>query len=260
MRSWALITGASSGIGRALALELASRGYNLFLTGRDGPSLQQVAAECGQKHHVETAIHVADLADPTAMDGLISALAAGPEDLEFLVNNAGFGVRGEFEKTDLAQELNLLNVHLAATLKLTKALLPKMIERKRGRILNVASVYSFAPVPFQAVYAASKAFLFSFSQSLREELRGSGVSVTALCPGVTRTEFRARAGIEEKNKDAGKSPEAVARIAVEQTLKGKALAVPGLSSRLFVFLARRLPISMVPRVVRLVNRVRGVNE
>lgn len=260
MRSWALITGSSSGIGRALALEFAAHGYNLFLTARDGSSLQQVAAECGQRYHVETGIHVADLTDLTAIDRLISAFAAGPADLQILVNNAGFGVRGEFQKTDLAQELSMLSVQLAATLKLTKALLPKMIERKSGRILNVASVYSFAPVPFQAVYSASKAFLLSFSQSLREELRGSGVSVTTLCPGVTRTQFRVRAGIDEKNKVAGASPEAVARIAVQQTLKGKALVVPGFSSRLFVFFARGLPVPLVPRLVRLVNRARGVNE
>ena len=260
MQNWALITGASSGIGRAVAAELARQGYNLYLTARDEQSLQQVAADCQQRYKIESQIHAADLSRPESVDGLIRAVAAQPSEIEILVNNAGFGVGGEFLKTDLARELDLMNVQLAATLKLTKAVLPQMIARKKGRILNVASVYSFAPAPYQAVYSGCKAFLLSLSESLRVELKGTGVTVTALCPGTTRTRFRARAGIAHRNDAAGASPEAVARVAVRQTLQGKPLVVPGFANKLFVFVTRRLPFSLVPRVVRFINSARGVNE
>jgi len=259
-QKWVLITGASSGIGRAVAFEFAGRGYNLFLTSQDEQPLQQVAADCHRQYNIETQAYVADLSRLESVDGLIRALFALPIEIEFLVNNAGFGVGGEFLKTELAQELNLLNVQLAAMLKLTKAVLPQMRARKKGRILNVASVYSFAPVPFQAVYSACKAFLLTFSESLREELKGTGVTVTTLCPGTTRTEFRARAGIAHRNQAAGASPEAVAKIAVRQTLTGKHLVVPGFANRVFVFCTRRLPVSVVPRLVRFINSARGVNE
>jgi len=259
-QKWALITGASSGIGKAVASELAGKGYNLFLTSIDEQPLKHVAADFHDQYNVETQAYVCDLSRPESVDGLIRALFAPPIEIEFLVNNAGFGVGGEFLKTDLAQELNLLNVQLAAMLKLTKAVLPQMRARKKGRILNVASVYSFAPVPFQAVYSACKAFLLTFSESLREELKGTGVTVTTLCPGTTRTEFRARAGIAHRNQAAGASPEEVARIAVRQTLTGKHLVVPGFANRVFVFFTRRLPVSVVPRLVRFINSARGVNE
>jgi short-subunit dehydrogenase len=259
-QTWALITGASSGIGKAVAFEFAGKGYNLFLTSWDEQPLQQVAADCHQQFNVETQAYVADLTRLESVDGLIQALFAPPIEIEFLVNNAGFGVGGEFLKTDLARELDLLNVQLVAMLKLTKAVLPQMRARNKGRILNVASVYSFAPVPFQAVYSACKAFLLTFSESLRGELKGTGVTVTALCPGTVRTEFRSRAGIAHRNDAAGVTPEAVAKIAVRQTLRGKHLVVPGFASKVFVFFARRLPVSVVPRIVRYINSVRGVNK
>ena len=256
----ALITGASSGIGKALALEFASKGYNLFLTARNEAALLHVAAECAGKFKIETEIYLADFSNLAAVDDLVRVLSASGREFEILVNNAGFGVHGEFAKTELDIELKMLNVQLAAMVKLTKSLLPGMMARKNGRVLNVASVYSFAPVPFQAVYSACKAFMLSFSAALREELKGSGVTVTVLCPGTTQTEFRARAGITEKNKSAGVSAESVAQIAVRETLRGKHLVVPGFSNRLFVFFARRLPFAFVPRVVRFINNARGVNE
>jgi uncharacterized protein len=259
-QTWALITGASSGIGKAVAFELAGRGYNLFLTSQDEEPLQQTAADFHRQFNVETRAYLADLTRLESVCELIHALSVPPIEIEILVNNAGFGVGGEFLKTDLARELDLVNLQLAATLKLTKAVLPQMVARKKGRILNVASVYSFAPVPFQAVYSACKAFLLTFSESLRGELKGTGVTVTALCPGTVRTEFRSRAGIAHRNHSAGATPEAVAKLAVRQTLRGKHLVVPGFSSRVFVFFARRLPISVVPRIVRYINSVRGVNK
>lgn len=257
---WALITGASSGIGKALAYAFAARGYNLFLTARNELSLRQVAADCGAKFSVAAEIHPADLSDLGAVDRLMGALAAPPRRFEILVNNAGFGVHGEFRGTAIDHELGLVNLQVDATLKLTKALLPGMLSRRSGRILNVASLYSFAPVPFQSVYAASKAFMLSFTLALSAELKGSGVTLTALCPGITRTEFRSRAGIADMSGSAGVTAESVAEIAARETLKGRLLVVPGFFNKLFVFLARRLPLPIVLWCVRLINRTRGVHD
>ena len=254
---WALITGASSGIGRALALEFAAGGFNVFLTGRNEAALAEVAAECTNKHRVETEVVPANLASIEGIDDLITALAAGPHRYEVLVNNAGFGIHGDFASSDIDENLQLMNVQLTAALKLTKAVLPAMISGRSGRILNVASVYSFSPVPFQSVYAASKAFLLSFSQSLESELHGTGVTVTVFCPGVTQTEFRTRAGIGEKRKNAGLSAESAARIAYREALRGTHVVVPGLVNRLFVFGSRVLPVGLVPGLVRFINRRRG---
>jgi uncharacterized protein len=184
---WALITGASSGIGKALAFELGAKGYHLFLTARNQAALEQVAADCVKRFQVRTRTHPAELADPQAVDALIVALSGPQYSFELLVNNAGFGLQGDFLTTPLDQELAMVSVQLDAMMKLTKAVVPGMVARGRGSILNVASVYSFAPVPYQAAYGACKAFVWSFSAALREELKRTGVTLTVLCPGVTQT-------------------------------------------------------------------------
>ena len=258
--AWAVITGASSGIGKALALEFAARGYHVFLTGRNESALRTVAAECERQSKVQTRVHVADLANGMQADSLVAALAAEPLEFEILVNNAGFGINGDFVDTDLAAELDMVQVQILSMLKLTKALLPGMLSRRSGRILNVASVYSFAASPHQAVYGACKNFLLSFSTALAEETRGTGVTVTTLCPGVTQTDFRARAGIADHNKAAGISATAVARLAVIDTLRGDTVVIPRFINKLFVFGVRHLPIRVVARVVKFINRQRGVNE
>jgi uncharacterized protein len=132
-----------------------------------------------------------------------------------------------------------------------------MVARRSGRILNVASVYSFSPVPFQSVYGACKAFLFSFSSALQNELLGTGVTITVFCPGVTQTEFRSRAGIGQRRKHSGMTAEAAAHIAYSATLRGKHLVIPGFINRLYVFLAHLLPVQAVPGLVRFINRQRG---
>jgi short-subunit dehydrogenase len=259
-KQWALITGASSGIGRALAYAFAARGYSLFLTARNDLALRQVAAECASRFRVTTEIHPADLSDPQAVGLLVAAFSQMPRAFEILVNNAGFGVHGEFRNTPLDHEIAMIDVQVEAVLKLTKALLPGMISRGSGRILNVASLYSFAPVPYQSVYAASKAFMLSFTLGLSKELKNTGVTLTLLCPGVTQTEFRSRAGITEKSKTAGATAESVAEIAARETLKGELLVVPGFFNKLFVFLARRLPLLLVLYLVTLINRRRGMHD
>jgi short-subunit dehydrogenase len=248
------ITGASSGIGRAIALEFAARGFDLLLTARDEGALERVAAEC-RKHGGGAAVFTADLADAASVDALAIALPG----IDILVNNAGFGVKGDFLKTPLDDELKMLDVQLVAMLKLTKAVLPEMIGKGGGRILNIASVYSYSPVPKQSVYSASKAFLLSFSSALAEEVRDKDITVTVVLPGITQTEFRTRAGIADK-KDSGMTAEEVARIAVKATLKGKHIVVPGAQNKFFVFLARHLPQALMARVVRSINNRRGVNK
>jgi short-subunit dehydrogenase len=250
----ALITGASSGIGRALALEFAAGGFDVFLTGRDLAALEKVAAECQE---VKTEVFVADLADDDSLASLLEAIA--DKHFDVLVNNAGFGVKGNFTDTSQSDELKMLDVQLTAMLKLTKAVLPKMIAQKSGRILNVASVYSFSPVPRQSVYSACKSFIFSFSSSLRAELKEHGISVSVLCPGITQTEFRTRAGIADK-KTSGMTAEAVAKIAYKKTMSGAHLIVPGFANKAFVFLSRHLPFSLQAAMITFINNKRGVNK
>jgi short-subunit dehydrogenase len=248
------ITGASSGIGRAIALEFAARGFGLILIGRDEAALDRTAEKC-RAHGASAGVYIADLADAKAVDELCRALA----NVEVLVNNAGFGIKGDFAETGLDDELRMLDVQLAAMLKLTKAVLPGMIERGKGRILNIASVYSYSPVPKQSVYSACKAFILSFSSALKEEVKGKGITVTVVLPGITQTEFRTRAGIADK-KESGMTAASVAEIAVAAALKGKHIVVPGAQNKLFVFLARHLPPSLMARVITFINNRRGVNK
>ena len=254
---WAIITGASSGIGKALALEFAAGGFNVVLTGRNEQALARVAQECGSRSGVRTQIIPAELSSTPSTDQLIAAIRAQPRRYEVLVNNAGFGINGDFSNTDITGEIDLLNVQLTAALRLTTAVLPDMITRRSGRILNVGSVYCYAPVPFQSVYSACKAFLLSFSAAIRNELAGTGVSVTVFCPGITQTEFRSRAGIAEKKKSSGMTAEDAARIAYQETMRGRAVVIPGAANRLFVLLAKLLPNTSFTGIIRYINRKRG---
>lgn len=252
-RGRVLITGATSGIGRALALEFARRGYPLFLTGRNHVELEKLSTESG----VDTVVHAADLSLPDDRKRLCASIAA--HDIEILVNNAGFGVKGDFADTSLEDELGMLEVQIAAMLELTKAVLPGMRSRRKGSILNVASVYSFSPVPQQSVYAAAKAFIYSFSSSLRDEVKDHGINVSVLAPGITRTNFRTRAGIADK-ANSGLTAEAVSKIAVDELLRGKTLIVPGTSNKIFVFLTRHLPASLSAKLINFINARRGVRK
>ncbi len=257
MSRWAIITGASSGIGKALAFEFAAGGFNLFLTARNETALNEVAAQCRNRHAVETDVFAADLSCTDSMQNLIKTLRDKPHRYEVLVNNAGFGIHGDFTSSDIEQNIQLMSVQLTAAVRLTKAVLPAMRARHSGKILNVASVYSFSPVPFQSVYGACKAFLLSFSTAIQNELEGTGITVTVFCPGITQTDFRSRAGIGEKHRHSGMTAAAAARIAYTATLRGKHIVVPGFVNRLYVLVAHLLPVQMVPRIVRFINRQRG---
>lgn len=254
----ALVTGASSGIGRALALGLARRGYDLVLVGRNTERLSAAAEACRDMGRRTLTLSI-DLSRPEAADAVTRALREYPAmDITVLVNNAGCGVHGPFAATSLDSERAMVELHVGALLGLTKALLPAMLKRGGGRILNVGSVYSMSPVEEQAVYAATKAFMLSFSQSLAAELRGSGVTVTALCPGVTRTEFRERAGIADYGRLSGMSAETVAEAGLDGLMAGRGLVVPGVLNAAFVILARLLGPIGAAVLVRHANRFRGL--
>jgi len=254
---WAIITGASSGIGRALAFEFAAGNFNLLLIARNEKALADVAAQCHAKYGVETEVLAADLSCAERSGALIEQIVAKPHRYEVLVNNAGFGIHGDFGSTDIDQNMRLVNVQISSTLQLTRAVLPGMIARGSGKILNVASVHSFSPVPFQSVYGACKAFLLSFSSALQNEVAGTGVTVTVFCPGITQTEFRSRAGIAQKSKHSGMTAEAAAHFAYVETLRGKHIVIPGFLNRLYVFVVHLLPVQMVPALIRFINRLRG---
>ena len=253
--STAMVTGATSGIGLALARQLAAKNFNLVLIARDASALSRLAAEL-QATGIYVTVIVQDLSRPEAALLIKDELLIHDVAIDLLVNNAGFGVHGAFEETSLALEIDMARVQIDALLGLIKVVLPGMLTRGHGRILNLGSVYSFLPVPFQAVYSASKAFILSFSLALDNEVRGQGVTVTTLCPGITRTAFRRRSGKPDKNK--GMSAEAVAAIGLKALFAGRRVAVPGIVNLLLVWVGRHLPLSMVPRLMRIINTGRGL--
>lgn len=255
----AIITGASSGIGRDLAERLAARKYDLCLVARRESLLRQLAETLESAHAVQCQVFVADLARFDDRERLCAYLAPLGERLEVLVNNAGFGTHGYFHETDLARELELIEVNCAAPVHLTKRLLPGMLARGRGYVLNVGSVAGFAPGPVMAMYYASKAFLMSWSEALWEECQGRGVSVTVVCPGPVRTEFQQVAGLAATARTSGAAPipaGLVAEEGVAAMLRGERLVIPGRDNRVAAFLARFAPRTRVLRKVRAIQEER----
>ena len=246
----ALITGASSGIGRELAKLCAADGFDVILAARRTERLEDLAAELGTAHRVAARPLQVDLSDPEAPGRLFDQLAGTPIDL--LVNNAGFGLRGPFAETDWEAERRMIEVNMTAPAHLTKLFLPAMLQRGSGRILNVASIAGFVPGPFLAMYYASKAFLVSFSHAVANEVKGSGVTVTVLCPGPTRTEFEEAAGVEGSKLFQGDvmSAEAVARVGYDAMMAGKAEVISGTRNRWMMLGARFAPRSMLAEITR----------
>lgn len=231
---WAVVTGASSGLGAIFADQLAERGLPLVLTGRDEARLRAVrervrAASPG----VDVELVVGDLATPSGLEALLEVLGDRPIDV--LVNNAGFGTYGPFSDADPARERGMIGVNVDALVGLTHAVLPGMLARGRGGILNVASTIAFQPAPYQAGYGATKAFVLSFSEALWGETRGTGVTVTALCPGPTATGF-----VDALDSDVSHiglyrhltAPEPVVRAGLKGLDRGRATVVPGWRNKL----------------------------
>jgi uncharacterized protein len=231
----ALVTGASSGIGAAIAAELASRGYSLALVARREERLRSLATELASEHGVEAAVIACDLVDPAERDRLIDELRAGGRAVELLVNNAGFGHQADFARSPPERMVEMVRLNVEAVVDLTSRFLGPMVEKGRGGVINVASTAAFQPLPGSAVYAASKAFVLSFSEAIRTELRGSGVTVTAVCPGPVKTEFTEVAGIggvEERTPGAvWMTAEEIARHAVDGAERDRRVVVPGTLNR-----------------------------
>lgn len=230
-----LVTGASSGIGVAIAWELAARGHALILVARRKERLESLATELRDHHRVAAEPLAADLADPAERDRLVAAVNSRGRMVEVLVNNAGYGSRGDFVSNERERMVGMVRLNIEAVVDLTARFLPGMVERGRGAILNVASTAAFQPMPGAANYAASKAFVLSFSEAIRTELRGSGVGVTAVCPGPVRTEFgevAGMSGVENNTPDAlWMSAEDVAAAAIEGVENDKRVVVPGALNR-----------------------------
>jgi short-subunit dehydrogenase len=231
----ALVTGASSGIGAAIARELASRGHAVTLVARREERLRSLATELTAEHDAEAAAIACDLSDPAERERLATVLGGTGRAVEILVNNAGFGSRGEFISNDPGRMLDMVRINVEAVVDLTSRFLPGMVERGRGAVINVASVAAFQPMPGSATYAASKAFVLSFSEAIRTEQRGSGVSVTAVCPGPVKTEFTdvaGMSGVEDDTPDLlWMTAEEIAREAVQGADRDKRVVVPGALNR-----------------------------
>ncbi|OLP15639.1 short-chain dehydrogenase [Leptolyngbya sp. 'hensonii'] len=251
-RKTALVTGASGGIGADLAEVLAQNGYNLVLVARSRQKLLDLADQLRQKYGVAVRVLVMNLALPNAPTEIYSDLQQAGISIDLLVNNAGFGGYGPFVDTDLTTELEMLQVNLVALTHLSKLFLKGMVERRWGRILNVASTAAFLPGPLMAVYYASKAYVLSFSEALANEVAGTGVTVTVLCPGPTATGFEAKAHLEQSKLFKGQVMESrrVAIAGYRGLMAGQAIVIPGLSNQLGPLLARFLPRSLVRRLVR----------
>lgn len=253
VRQTALVTGASSGIGRDLAGLFARDGHDLVLVARDSRRLAELADELQKLHDVRAHVLVADLSDTGAPLAIMRWLEERRIHPDFLVNNAGFGGSGPFAQSDLAHELAMMQVNMVALTHLTKLVLPAMIAKRRGRILNVASTAAFQPGPLMAVYYATKAYVLSFSEALSNELRGSGVTVTALCPGPTRTGFQAEAKIEGSRLVRGPlmmESAAVARSGYRGMMRGKPVVIPGVLNWLLVQAVRITPRNLVTAISR----------
>jgi len=255
MSKTALITGASSGIGYELAKLFARDHTDLVLVARDEPRLQQIAAELQTSSGVFVKVIAADLSRAPAPADIYTETTRFHIAVDYLVNNAGFGLVGAFSETDLQGELDMLQVNIVSLMHLTKLYVRDMRARGSGGILNVASTAAFQPGPFMAMYYASKAFVLSFTEALAEELRGTGLHATALCPGPTATDFQRRAKMENvrlmKSKAiAMMSAAEVADIGYRAFLNGEAVVIPGFINKVGAQSVRFSPRALVRRITR----------
>ena len=243
-----LITGASSGIGEVFARRLAARGRNVLLVARSEEKLVTLCNELGRSNSIR-AQHVAlDLSKPESAARLFEEAEKRGLTIDLLINNAGFGSFGDFAKADLARELNMIDLNIKALVELTYRFLQPMRERKQGAIINVASTAAFQGVPYMATYAATKAFVLSFSEALWEENRAFGVKVMALCPGVTDTNFFEAARGEKPPARASQTPEEVVDTALRGLARGKSHVISGWINRVMTESERLAPRSLVTRM------------
>jgi uncharacterized protein len=243
---WVLVTGASAGIGRELAKAFASRGYDLVLAARNEAAISALARDLAAVHAVRAKTMPVDLSLPGAAEAMADALREARVDVGVLVNNAGVLFEGEFARASLDDSLRLLQINVVALTALTRLFLPPMLEHDAGRILNVASTAAFVPVPHLSVYAAAKAYVLSLTESIAEELRGTGVAATALCPGFTDTAMvRGSALAKAIPAVMIMSPKEVAELGCAACIRGETICVPGLANKVVASSAPLMPRALV---------------
>jgi short-subunit dehydrogenase len=256
----ALVTGASSGIGEAIAREIASRGYGVILVARREERLRKIAAELSERHGIRAEVLAADLGDENARHGVVESIAGLGLEVGVLVNNAGFGDGKPFAEADRAKLIEIVRLNCEALVDLQRRYLPAMVERGTGAVLNVASTAAFQPLPSNATYAATKAFVLHLSEAVHAETKDRGVTVSALCPGPVRTEFTQAAEIESAEEQLPgvfwTSADAVAKDAVDGLEKGKRVIIPGLINRAGAITGQHAPRALLlPTAKRLWGRV-----
>jgi short-subunit dehydrogenase len=251
-RKWALVTGASAGIGKDLATVLAENGHDLVLVARREAQLNELAKQLEDRFSIRTHVLPSDLSLPDAADQLVSRMEQQGIEIHTLVNNAGFGGHGAFIDTEAQRNLQMIQVNIVALTHLTRLLLPGMIARGEGRVLNVGSTGAFTPAPLMAVYCATKAYVLSFSEALANEVAGTGVTVTCLCPGPTSTEFAGRAGADGSRAFTNGVSDSmvVARAAWAGMSRGKPVVVPELRNKLLTVSARLAPRGLAASITR----------
>jgi short-subunit dehydrogenase len=248
MAAVALVTGASAGLGAEFARQLAAKGERLVLVARRRERLDELAAALGNARAVAM-----DLSEPGAAALLMADLEQYGDTVELLVNNAGFGLAGQFAELDGDRQREMIDLNGGALAELAHAVLPGMMTRKAGGILNVASTAAFQPGPGMAVYFATKAFVLSFSEALHDEVNRHGVKVSCLCPGPTRTEFRSVSGFDPKGRLAKLSADAASVVAagLRALERNQAVVVPGMSNKMIAQAHRLLPRAMMRRAARM---------
>jgi short-subunit dehydrogenase len=255
MKGTVLITGASGGIGWELALLFAAADYRVIAVARREEKLQQLQQQLGERLDYI----VSDLVQPGAVGALLHTVEQRGYTIDYLVNNAGFGQYGLFLETDARTEQEMITLNIAVLTELTKKLLPQMLKKKQGGVLNIASTASFQPGPLMAVYYATKAYVLSFTEALANEMSHTGVTVTALCPGPTATDFAARANVKESKifQKGLMDVKEVAKQGFKGFLKGKTVVIPGWKNRFLALSTRFIPRRTVTKFVRQLQETRG---
>ncbi|EKD92626.1 MAG: hypothetical protein ACD_28C00379G0004 [uncultured bacterium] len=255
----ALITGASSGIGLEFAKLFAAAGHDLILVARNEKTLNELASELKKKNDVQIMILAKDLSDLKSVETVVKKLETEKISIDVLINNAGFGDYGRFIKTNWEKERQMMELNMVTLTYLSKVFAQKMAKKGSGKILNVASMAGFQPGPLMAVYYATKAYVLSFSEAVAYELRNTGVTVTALCPGPTASGFQEAAALNRSDLFSGKLPSSaeVAQAGYEGLMKGKTLVIPGFKNKLFIQLLRLAPRGLVRKVVYQMQKERS---
>ncbi len=258
-----LITGASKGIGKELAYVFAKNGYSLLLIARNLSELEQLQKELKDKYQCESKILSVDLAKTDSVDVIINTFKNEISKLDVLVNNAGFGFVNKFADMPIADINGMIDVNVKVLTDLTYRVLPFMLARKSGKILNVASTAAFMPGPYMAVYYATKAYVFSFSQAIREEYRKDGITISTLCPGPTKTPFIKRAGLDDTYLFKGNFPvmtaQKVASIAFKGLMKKKRVIIPGIMNKASVISILFMPTLWVTKLTGMLEKPKSLN-